>query len=110
MAALAPHLRPALTPQVRGTFYISRVSRSAASRSAVGGERLQALSQAPEGGLHARNDGQQKNGPDFARRLQGLADRLGRLAPCHRDPHRFHADKSDLIAELRALTLEVRRG
>lgn len=38
-----------------------------------------------------------------AARLQDIADRLARLAPCHRDPHRFHEQKSELVAELRAI-------
>lgn len=35
--------------------------------------------------------------------LNALADRLERLAPSHRDPHRFHEEKSELVAELRRL-------
>jgi hypothetical protein len=35
--------------------------------------------------------------------LVRLADRVRRLSPCHRDPHRFHEDKSDIEAELRRL-------
>ena len=42
--------------------------------------------------------------------LDGLADQVRRLAPDHRDPHRFHADKSEIEAELRRLAEEVRRG
>lgn len=38
-----------------------------------------------------------------AAQLQDIADRLARLAPCHRDPHRFHEEKSELVAALRAL-------
>lgn len=33
--------------------------------------------------------------------LADIADRLERLAPSHRDPFRFHEDKSELIAGLR---------
>ncbi|MFN7089487.1 MAG: hypothetical protein ACK4P4_02915 [Allorhizobium sp.] len=36
-------------------------------------------------------------------KLIDIADRLARLAPCHRDPHRFHEQKSELVNELRAL-------
>lgn len=36
-------------------------------------------------------------------KLQDIADRLARLAPCHRDPHKFHEDKSQLVHELRKL-------
>ncbi|MDI5926453.1 hypothetical protein QBK93_17390 [Rhizobium leguminosarum] len=35
--------------------------------------------------------------------LHDIADRLERLAPSHRDPHRFHEEKSELAAELRRL-------
>lgn len=35
--------------------------------------------------------------------LHALADRLARLAPSHRDPFRFHEDKSELVHELRKL-------
>lgn len=38
-----------------------------------------------------------------AAKLQEIADRLARLAPCHRDPHRFHEEKSQLVHELREL-------
>ncbi|MCJ7995890.1 hypothetical protein J5N58_08140 [Rhizobium cremeum] len=38
-----------------------------------------------------------------AARLRDIADRLARLAPSHRDPHQFHEEKSELVAELRAL-------
>ncbi len=39
----------------------------------------------------------------LADRLHDIADRLARLAPCHRDPFKFHEDKSELVAELRRL-------
>jgi hypothetical protein len=32
-----------------------------------------------------------------------LADRVRRLSPSHRDPERFHIDKSEIEAELRRL-------
>lgn len=35
--------------------------------------------------------------------LHALADRLERLAPSHRDPHRYFEEKSELVAELRRL-------
>ncbi len=38
-----------------------------------------------------------------AAKLQDIADRLARLTPCHRDPHRFHELKSELVNELREL-------
>lgn len=43
-------------------------------------------------------------------RLTALADQVERLAPSHRDPHRFHEDKSEIVAELLRLAHEVRRG
>lgn len=45
--------------------------------------------------------------PSLAALLEALADRVRRLVPDHRDPERFHADKSDLVAELRTLAREV---
>lgn len=38
-----------------------------------------------------------------ATKLADIADRLARLAPSHRDPHRFHEVKSELVNELRDL-------
>jgi hypothetical protein len=35
--------------------------------------------------------------------LHEIADRLQRLAPSHRDPFRFHEEKSELVAALRRL-------
>jgi len=35
--------------------------------------------------------------------LLGIAQRLRHLGPDHRDPHRFHEQKSELVAELRRL-------
>jgi hypothetical protein len=32
-----------------------------------------------------------------------LADKVHHLAPSHRDPERFHIDKSEIVAELRRL-------
>ncbi|MDG4670890.1 hypothetical protein P9A16_07130 [Shinella sp. 838] len=41
--------------------------------------------------------------------LHALADRLERLAPSHRDPHRYFEEKSEIVAELRRLaTLPTR--
>lgn len=42
--------------------------------------------------------------------LDELACRVARLVPSHRDPHRFHADKRDIVAELQRLAAEARRG
>ena len=41
-----------------------------------------------------------------ARALAELAHRVRRLAPSHRDPHRFHEEKSEIE---HALVLMVRR-
>lgn len=35
--------------------------------------------------------------------LTGIADRLAKLAPSHRDPERYHAEKSELVHELHKL-------
>lgn len=35
--------------------------------------------------------------------LEDLARRVDRLSPDHRDPERFHLDRSDIVAELRLL-------
>ena len=44
-------------------------------------------------------------------RLLDLADRLRRLPPPdRRDPERFHLERSDLAAELRALAAETEPG
>ena len=43
-------------------------------------------------------------------RLEAITSRLQRLAPCHRDPERFHVDKSEIVAELRRMAVEARRG
>lgn len=42
--------------------------------------------------------------------LTDLADRLRRLSPCHRDPERFHEDKSEIERELRRLAGRIARG
>ena len=39
-----------------------------------------------------------------------LADRLRRLSPSHRDPERFHEDKSEIERELRRLAGRIARG
>ncbi|MET3854431.1 hypothetical protein [Rhizobium sp. OAE497] len=39
----------------------------------------------------------------LATQLHEIADRLTRLAPSHRDPNRFHEDKSELVGQLRRL-------
>jgi hypothetical protein len=41
-------------------------------------------------------------------RLDDLACRVRRLAPSHRDPERYHVEKSEIEHELRQLAKEVR--
>ena len=45
--------------------------------------------------------------PPLAEVLRSLAGRLSRLGPDRRDPERFHAEKSALVAELRRLAAEA---
>ena len=42
-----------------------------------------------------------------AQQLTTFADRLARLAPCHRDPERFHAEKHALVGDLRRAAREL---
>lgn len=35
--------------------------------------------------------------------LSAIADRLAKLAPSHRDPERYHIDKSELVHDLHQL-------
>ncbi len=39
-------------------------------------------------------------------RINAIANRLERLAPSHRDPFRFHEEKSELVHELRRIADE----
>ena len=39
--------------------------------------------------------------------LMTLAAQVARLAPSHRDPERFHVEKSEIVAELRRLAREL---
>jgi len=41
--------------------------------------------------------------PPCASELLALASAVGRLSPSHRDPERYHLDKSEIVAELRRL-------
>ncbi|WP_209085446.1 hypothetical protein [Agrobacterium tumefaciens] len=43
----------------------------------------------------------------LANDLHALADRLARLAPSHRDPFRFHEEKSELVHELHVLAIKA---
>lgn len=42
--------------------------------------------------------------------LIAIADRVRRLSPHHRDPERFHIDKSEIEAELRRLAGRITHG
>lgn len=42
--------------------------------------------------------------PDRGDRLAELAHRVHRLCPDHRNPHRFHEEKSEIAHELRSLS------
>jgi hypothetical protein len=42
--------------------------------------------------------------------LARLAERVRYLAPSHRDPERFHMDKSEIASELRRLAREIEQG
>jgi len=41
--------------------------------------------------------------------LHRLAQAVRRLSPSHRDPHRFHEDKSEIERELRRLARKAER-
>jgi hypothetical protein len=43
-------------------------------------------------------------------KLEQIAYRVERLTPSPRNPMRFHEDKSEIVAELYRLALEVRHG
>jgi hypothetical protein len=36
--------------------------------------------------------------------LEDLAQRVSRLVPSHRDPERFHLDKSEIVEDIRRLS------
>lgn len=48
-------------------------------------------------------------GPSLPEVLAALATDVERLSPSHRNPHRFHEDKSEIVAELRRLAKGMRR-
>lgn len=39
--------------------------------------------------------------------LYELAGRLARLVPSHRDPHRFHEDKSEIVHQMRQIARAI---
>ncbi len=63
----------------------------------------------PVGGLGAGNaDRERERGtPDPAALADKLAARVSRLTVSHRDPHRFHEEKSEIANSLRELADEL---
>lgn len=51
-------------------------------------------------GPHAGSPHSRAGGPCLPDRLRDLAYHVQRLSPSHRDPERFHEDKSEIAAEL----------
>lgn len=45
--------------------------------------------------------------PDLPDRLDALARHVGRLSPSHREPERYHEEKSEIAFELRVLARHV---
>jgi len=43
-------------------------------------------------------------------KLQDIARKVQRLSPDHRDPERYFMEKSEIVAALRSIAREVRRG
>ncbi len=58
-------------------------------------------------GEHTRHDVTHVTGDCGLRRLEEIADRVRRLIPSHRDPERFHVEKSEIEHELRRLAREA---
>lgn len=48
--------------------------------------------------------------PRPAAELERLAREVHRLAPSHRDPERFHLDRSEIVAGLRRLARMLERA
>jgi hypothetical protein len=47
-------------------------------------------------------------GPATSADIERLADAVRALAPCHRNPERFHMDKAAIAGELRELARRLR--
>ena len=43
----------------------------------------------------------------IASRIESAADVVQRLSPHHTDPHRFHEDKSEVVADLREIARDA---
>lgn len=46
--------------------------------------------------------------PPACAELERLARQVARLSPSHRDPERFHMDRSEIVAELRRLARSLK--
>lgn len=75
----------------------SRVERQPSASGASVGQRGQGR-EGPTAGHHSR-----AVGPSLPDVLSTLAEHVARLSPSHRNPERFHEDKSEIVAELRRL-------
>ena len=49
------------------------------------------------------------SGASGGKTLADLARRVARLGPDHRDPERYHLEKSEIVAELRRMAREASR-
>lgn len=47
---------------------------------------------------------------ELARELESLRDRVSRNVPRHRDPERFHEEKSEIAGAISRLVSLIRRG
>lgn len=45
--------------------------------------------------------------PDLAAYLDELAHRVGRLAPSHRDPHRFFEEREEIREAMRGIAANI---
>lgn len=45
---------------------------------------------------------------DLAATVQQLANRVARNEPQHRDPEKFHAEKSDIVHQLRVIASRIK--
>lgn len=55
----------------------------------------------------ARWNRQEKLEAETRMRLETLARRVHRLCPDHRDPHKFHEEKSEIAFELKQLSRRI---
>lgn len=57
---------------------------------------------------NTRHDVTHVTGDCSLRGLEEIAERIRRLVPSHRDPERFHVEKSEIEHQLRRLAREAR--